>query len=674
MSKAGEAKSLDVIERAPEWLQSSNTPVPREKCVQIDELDTLPLVDSDLNRSLWSLRRRATLLAALLPVVVAGCNRSGPAFPALAQEVVSRSLAFAPNAATQSGLHRYVDPASGDTLRLDAILDDYSTTSLDRQRAYYEGVRQRLAAIPRDRLDPQTAADYDLLQNAVSFSLFALNQERFFERRPQLYAEVLGNALFGNMSLEYADTAARAAHLASRLQQVPAFVTSALANLKASNAVYRNVALEEMSGVAEMIRGMGASFVKGTPSESTYATAQPAALAALDSYKAFVRDSLPKLAAFDWRMGREMFETKWRYYLQSSITPDEMLRSAEDSMRTIRTQMLSLAQPLHDQWFPGHRHIANDSTVYLNSVVGEVLARIGQEHTNRDSLVVQAKKEVEALAAFVGEHRVLSLTDFSNVKVIPTPVFMRGIYGVAGAVFAPALEPKLSSFYWVTPIPAEWPAARAESKLREYNAYKFLSLTIHEALPGHLVQGEYANRVIPEWRRLVRAVFGNGAYIEGWAVYAEHMMEQLGMNGGDSVKARLTALKGMLRVYSNVIIDARLQMLEMPTDSVVPFLTRSAFQEEPEATAKLQRAQLDYVQLNLYPVGLHEWWSLRREAERVEGTAFNLCHFHDIVLSYGPVPVPVARQLYLDKVPPTADMPPSRCGETTVASPSGERR
>jgi uncharacterized protein (DUF885 family) len=105
-----------------------------------------------------------------------------------------------------------------------------------------------------------------------------------------------------------------------------------------------------------------------------------------------------------------------------------------------------------------------------------------------------------------------------------------------------------------------------------------------------------------------------------------------------------------------------LHMGTMPTDSVVPFLVRDAFQEEPEAAAKLQRAQLDYVQLNLYPVGLHEWWALRREAERREGTAFNLCRFHDTVLSYGAVPVPTAARLYLAHVAPTTDAPPSRCG------------
>src|SRR5512135_2950256 len=163
-----------------------------------------------------------------------------------------------------------------------------------------------------------------------------------------------------------------------------------------------------------------------------------------------------------------------------------------------------------------------------------------------------------------------------------------------------------------------------------------LSLTIHEAMPGHIVQGDYANRVTPEWRRLLRAVYGTNTYIEGWAVYAEQMMEALGENGGSAVKAHLVALKADLRMYANVIIDVRLQTMNMNGDSAVALMVRDAFQERPEATAKLQRAQLDYVQLNTYPVGLREWWDFRRAAEQQEGAAFNLCRFHDQVLSYGP--------------------------------------
>ena len=54
--------------------------------------------------------------------------------------------------------------------------------------------------------------------------------------------------------------------------------------------------------------------------------------------------------------------------------------------------------------------------------------------------------------------------------------------------------------------------------------------------------------------------------------------------------------------------------------------------------------------------------ALRREAAQREGTAFNLCRYHDAVLSYGPIPVPAVKRLYFDEVTPTATMPASRCG------------
>jgi uncharacterized protein (DUF885 family) len=600
------------------------------------------------------------LAAAALSAGAAACSPKSSEFPGLANEFVYTSLSFSPAGASQVGLHVYVDPKTKDTLRLDAMLDDFSPASLDHQRAYYRDFAARLAAVRRDRLDPQTQADYDLLSNAMKFASYGLDSERFYQRKPQMYAEVLGSALFANISLEYADTAARARDLATRVEKIPAFIGVAVTNLSTSNEVYGKVALEEMAGVVDLIKGMGAAFVKGTPAEARYKAAQGPALAAIAHYVAFVRDTLPRRAAFDWRMGRAMFDQKWRYYLQASVTPEAMLKSAEDSMRTIRHEMLQLADPLHASWFSGHKH-TGDSAAVLNAIVGEVLAKIGQEHTNRDSLVEVGQRTVADLEKFVVDQRVLSQTDFSNLKVIPTPVFERGSYGVGGAVFAPALQPNLSAFYWVTPVPKEWPAARAEAKLREYNRYKMLSLTIHEAMPGHIVQGDYANRVTPEWRRLLRAVYGTNSYIEGWAVYAEQMMEELGANGGDAVKAHIVALKADLRMYANVIIDVRLHTMNMNGDSAVALMVRDAFQERPEAEAKLQRAQLDYVQLNTYPVGVREWWDFRRAAEAQEGPAFNLCRFHDQVLSYGPIPVPAVRQLYFAKVAPTATMPASRC-------------
>ena len=602
------------------------------------------------------------LLVAMLGAQITGAQTSTSSrFPALANEFVFTTLAFSPSGATQQGLHRYTDPRTHRVLILDQMLDDFSPAELSRQRAFYQDFKRRLERIPVVTMDPQTQADYELLQNAIGFGLFSIDQEQFYKWKPQMYSENLGSALFSNISLEYADKNTRARDLAARLEKVPAFIDKAMKNLDASNDVFRRVALESIDGVRDLVKGMGADFVKGTPSEARYMKAQPAALAALDSYTQFVTNELPKRAQRDWRMGKDRFDTKFRYYLEVTGTPQDLLRAAEDSMRTTRQEMLRLSEPFHKQWFPDHSHPNPASDEYINTVVAEVMARIGREHVSRDSLVREGEIDVAMLEKFVRDHRILSLTDFSNLRVITTPLFMRGIYGVAGAVFAPALEPNLSTFYWVTPIPSSWTEEQAESKMREYNQYKFLTISIHEAVPGHAVQGEYANRVTPEWRRLLRVIYGNTPYIEGWAVYTEHMMEAAGVNAGDPVKMHLTALKGMLRIYMNTIIDVRLHTMNLPGDSAVAMMMREAFQERPEAVAKLQRAQLDYVQLMTYMAGVEEWTNLRRDVEKKEGSRFNQCRYHDRVLLYGPVPVPTVRKLYLAGVAPTAKAPPSRC-------------
>ena len=589
-------------------------------------------------------------------------------FPALASDFVFTSLAFSPASATQAGLHDWTDPYTGRRAHLDSLLDSFSPEAIARQRAYFVHVQSRLAALDRAHLDAQTQADYDVVANAAAFALFGITKERFHQYKPQMYAEDLGNTLFANISLEYADKNTRASDLTARVARVPAFLAVARRNLRATNDIYTKVALEETDGVSALIKDMGADFTRGTPSQARYAKVAPLAIAALASFQRFVKDSLPKRGAVDWRSGVGLFNAKWKYSLAVSLTPDEELKIAEDSMRRTRAAMLVLARPLHDRWFPAHKH-DGDSTAVLNAIVSETLARIGNEHANRDSILQQAKADVAALTKVVRDQRTVSLDSFPNLQVIPTPEFMRGVYGVAGAVFAPPLNPNLATFFWVTPIPAAWTSDRADSKLREYNTYKMLDLTMHEGIPGHVVQGAYSNLLTPEWRRLLRSVYSNTPYVEGWAVYGEHvMMYDAHVDGGDPVKMKLTDLKGMLRIYTNVIIDIRLHTRHMPGDSAVAFMMRDAFQERPEAEAKLQRAQLDYVQLNAYFAGVEEWTRLRQDAQKRDGKSFNLCRYHDTVLLYGALPVPIIRRLYMAGVAPTANAPVSRCGGVASAA------
>jgi hypothetical protein len=63
----------------------------------------------------------------------------------------------------------------------------FLTSRARKATRFYEGFRQRLQRLPVARLDPQTQADYELLQNAVGFAFYSLDQEQFYRWKPQLY-------------------------------------------------------------------------------------------------------------------------------------------------------------------------------------------------------------------------------------------------------------------------------------------------------------------------------------------------------------------------------------------------------------------------------------------------------------------------------------------------------
>jgi uncharacterized protein (DUF885 family) len=110
-------------------------------------------------------------------------------------------------------------------------------------------------------------------------------------------------------------------------------------------------------------------------------------------------------------------------------------------------------------------------------------------------------------------------------------------------------------------------------------------------MPGHYVQFEYANDVQPEARRVLRAVYGNGPYIEGWAVYATEMMLDEGYLNG-SPELRLTFLKQVLRLLANAVLDVRLHTAGMTDEEAMELMVKKCFQENEDASAKFARAKL----------------------------------------------------------------------------------
>jgi uncharacterized protein (DUF885 family) len=136
-------------------------------------------------------------------------------------------------------------------------------------------------------------------------------------------------------------------------------------------------------------------------------------------------------------------------------------------------------------------------------------------------------------------------------------------------------------------------------------------LTIHEAVPGHYLQGAYANRT----SSLPRGIFGSGLFHEGWAVYVTQVMIDAGY-GAEDPALQLVHWKFYLRSVTNAIIDARIHTAGMTEDEAVGLMVGGGFQEEAEARAKYRRARLSSTQLSTYFAGSMEMWDIELDARR----------------------------------------------------------
>ena len=532
-------------------------------------------------------------------------------FEQLVDDFVFGTLALSPTNATGVGYHVHHGT------NLDDLLDDFSPAGIAAAHSLQTDIEARIARLDTAALDAEQRADIDIMHNALGASRLELDDIQSYRHNPTVYVELLGNGLYSPYVLQYAPAPERYRHIINRLLKVPEMVRQAEANLQDAPEAWNLVARDENAGNIGLIN---TTLRDDCPpgERMRYDQAAVPAIAALEGFNHWLADTLGEKRS-DWRLGKERYAKKFRYTLATGKTPEALLAEAEADLIKVRADIASLAAP---------------KTVEL------ALADVASRHATAATYMGSVKQALATATAFVKAKDLLTLPPNANLEVIETPVFMRGIFGVGGFNSAPALEPKLGAFFWVTPIPSAWPQERIDSKLREYNDSGIQHLTVHEAMPGHYVQGEYANEVKPRSRLLLRNIFGNGPYVEGWAVYSQQLMADQGYLS-DNPGYKLTLQKQLLRVLANTILDVRLQTMGMTDSQALDLMTKSTYQEMEEATAKLQRAKLSSCQLPTYYAGYKGWLAVRAHYQAKHGAGFSLKAFHESALKEGAVPLPV---------------------------------
>jgi hypothetical protein len=380
--------------------------------------------------------------------------------------------------------------------------------------------------------------------------------------------------------------------------------------------LHTETALRQLPGIAELASDAVAAAMARAADPAVAAVADrvvaaaAAATEALGRFEAHIREVVLPRSEGEGRLGGPLFAAKMHHTIRDeALTPDRILAAANREYGAVRAEMIRLARQLWPQWRADEPMPSDDG-----QLVRGVLDAIATDHPPAGELLDFCRRELGEIEAFCRDRNVIGLTE-DPLEIRWTPLFLRAFGGAMLDGPGP-LDKGQKSFLSITPIPDDWTDAQAESYLREQNARQLRLLTIHEAVPGHYLQGAYAN----DCPSVARAVFWSGVFAEGWAVYVTQVMMDLGY-GREDPALLLVHWKFYLRAVTNAIIDVRIHAHGMTEEEAVSLMVEGGFQEDSEARNKYNRARLSSVQLSTYFVGSVAFWEIEREARRLAAVA-----------------------------------------------------
>jgi uncharacterized protein (DUF885 family) len=575
------------------------------------------------------------ILSGLIFLTLFNCARKGAEdrkFKALVDEFLDAYFKANPVSATYIGEHKY-----------DSLLDDFSPEAIQSEQRQLRLFLEKMATIDTTKLNDTNRVDFKILDNETHSQLLQSEELKPWEKSPVMYNYVVGGSINSLITRDFAPWDERLRNVLSRLEQIPRLLEQAQANLKEPSEIATNTAIRQNRGTIELIKNELPKVLEEAPNlkDSLIAESQKVVLA-LEDYQKFLENDLLPRSKGDFRLGKELFEKKLRFTLQSDLSSGEIVKRAEEEFKNVRKRMFDIALPLHDKLFPAHRHEESGEELE-NVIIKEVLDEIARDHPQKDELLAVCRQIMKELEDFVKEKDLVDLTGINPLEVEWEPEFSRGV-AIAGLDAPGPLDKDQKSFYRVSPIPDDWTKEQVESYLREYNNYMLRDLSIHEAMPGHYVQLFYANR----YPSLVSSIFGNGPFIEGWAVYSERMMVNAGYMNFDP-RFELQQLKMYLRAVINSILDGKIHVGNMTKKEAIKLMTEGGFQEMSEAEGKWVRACLTSTQLSTYFVGIQEILDLEKAYKEKVGEGFSQKEFNQQLLSHGAPPVRFLREIILEK-------------------------
>jgi uncharacterized protein (DUF885 family) len=428
-----------------------------------------------------------------------------------------------------------------------------------------------------------------------------------------------------------------AANVAARLEAVPGALRQLRATLLEAASHGHVAARAQMLEVAKQCDvwadPAGDDFWPGLAARVAAAGSLPGSLvdrlslgasAARDAtleFGGFLREELAPRGREKQAAGRERYQLASRYFLGATVDLDETYAWGFAELHRLETEMREVAARI-----AGQGASVDDAVASLDA---DPARRIAGKEEFRDWMQALADR---AIAELHGTHFDIP-EPVRRIECCLAPTSDGSIYytGPSEDFTRPG------RMWWAVPQGVE-----------TFSTWKEVTTVYHEGVPGHhlqIAQTRYRSELLNRWQRLMAGCSGHA---EGWALYSERLMDELGYL--DDPGEKLGMLDAQAFRAARVVVDIGMHLeLEIPRDN--PFGFHPGQRWTPELGWEFLRAHCRVQEENLrfelnrylgwpgqapaYKVGERLWLQAREDAKARKGAGFDLKAFHRAALDLG---------------------------------------
>jgi len=517
---------------------------------------------------------------------------------------------------------------------------DWSPQGVAAAAAEMRTLRDALAVVtPSAPLDDVTGRDRALAVSFLDVQIAEHETLHFQRGNPSL---AIGEAAFGVISLmtrPFADVQSRAAAAAERLRAMPGFLEGACAAMAdGAPDVWRDKSARECTGVERLLR-------EGIPRWIAVDSIPPALAAALSdaaqdaaagvaSFRRWLRLDATSASPARLACGPDLFDLLLARGHWCDRPRQELAAEAGAALDEALARLHEKAENIAPAGWP------------------DVQRRLAEAHPPEAGYLAAYQRTWDACRALAIDRDLVSWPDYP-IRYVPIPLHTRAAAPFLYYLFyrSPAPFDHMDVHdYVVTPIDdVEGDEVRRRLRATNDGVIK-LNHVVHHGAIGHHVQNYYAYQGPSEIGRVAAVdgasrigMFLGGTMAEGWACYATDLMEENGfLTPEESVAQQHTRA----RLLARAVVDIGLHERSLTFDEAVAVYRDRIGMPQETAQAEACKNSMFPGTAVMYWLGTDGLHRLRRERARAEGAAFSLRRFHDRLLGFGSIPVPLIARIW----------------------------